>query len=146
MSAKEIKALERHVLEEYNKGKAAAMAVMDELYATDFVMHGSTESEDIHGLKDVKQSMSEYFNAFPDIHYTLDDIVVEGDKAAARCTVTGTHKGEFMGIPPTNKKVKVQAIAIDRVVGGKIVEEWGMSDTLGLMQQLGVVPTPKKGT
>jgi steroid delta-isomerase-like uncharacterized protein len=144
MSTKKIKALERHVLEESNKGKAAALAVMDELYATDFVMHGSTESEDIHGLKNVKQSMSEYYNAFPDLHYTLDDMVVEGDKVAIRCTGTGTHKGEFMGIPPTNKKVKLQAIAIDRVVGGKIVEEWGISDTLSLMQQLGVVPTPKK--
>ena len=146
MSVKEIKALERRVFEENNKGKAAAMAVMDELYATDFVMHGSTESEDIHGLKNVKQSMREYLNAFPDLHYTLDDIIVEGDKVVVRCTVTGTHKGEFMGIRPTNKKVKVQAIAIDRVVGGKIVEEWGMYDTLGLMQQLGVVPTPNKGT
>jgi len=110
--------------------------VMDELYAADFVMHGSTESEDIHGLRNVKRSMSEYLNAFPDLHYALDDIIVEGEKAVVRCTVTGAHKGEFMGIPPTNKKVKVQAIAIDRVVGGKIVEEWGMSDTLGLMQQL----------
>ena len=144
MSAKEIKALERHVLEENNKGKAAAMAVMDELYATDFVMHGSTESEDVHGLKDVKQSMSEYFNAFPDIHYTLDDIVVEGDKAVVRCTVTGTHKGEFMGIPPTNKKVTVWAMSIYRIAGGKFVESWEMMDTLGMMQQLGVVPTPKK--
>jgi steroid delta-isomerase-like uncharacterized protein len=144
MSTKKIKALERHVLEENNKGKTAALAVMDELYATDFVMHGSTESEDIHGLKNVKQSMSEYYNAFPDLHYTLDDMVVEGDKVVIRCTGTGTHKGEFMGIPPTNKKVKLQAIAIDRVVGGKIVEEWGISDTLSLMQQLGVVPTPKK--
>jgi steroid delta-isomerase-like uncharacterized protein len=146
MSAKEIKALERRVFEENNKGKAAAMAVMDELYAADFVMHGSIESEDIHGLRNVKQSMNEYLNAFPDLHYALDDMIVEGDKVVVRCTVTGTHKGEFMGVPPTNRKVKVQAIAIDRVVGGKIVEEWGLSDTLGLMQQLGVVPTPNKGT
>jgi len=146
MSSKGIKALARRVFEENNKGKAAAMAVMDELYAADFVVHGSAEGEDIHGLKNVKQSMREYLNAFPDLHYALDDMIVEGDKVVVRCTVTGTHKGEFMGIPPTNKKVKVQAIAIDRVVGGKIVEEWGMSDTLGLMQQLGVVPTPNKGT
>jgi steroid delta-isomerase-like uncharacterized protein len=144
MSPEEIKALERHIIEEHNKGKVAAMAVMDEVLATDFVMHGNTESEDIHGLKNVKQSMAEYFNAFPDIHYTLDDIIVEGDKAVIRCTMIGTHKGEFMGIPPTNKKVKVREIGIDRVVGGKIVEEWGISDTLDLMQQLGVVPMPKK--
>ncbi len=144
MSVEEIKALERRCLGEFSKGKAAAMAVMDELYAADFVMHGSTESEDIHGLEGVKQSMSEYYDAFPDIHYTLDDIVVEGDKAVVRCTVTGTHKGEFMGVPPTNKKVKVQGIAIDRVVGGKVVEEWGVVDMLGLMRQLGLAPSPKK--
>jgi steroid delta-isomerase-like uncharacterized protein len=146
MSVREIKALARRVFEENNKGKAAAMAVMDELYAADFVVHGSTEGEDIRGLRNVKHSMSEYLNAFPDLHYALDDLIVEGDKVVVRCTVTGTHKGEFMGVPPTNRKVKLQAIAIDRVVGGKIVEEWGLSDTLGLMQQLGVVPTPDKGT
>ena len=146
MPIKEIKALMRHVFEENNKGKTAALALMDELYATDFVIHGSTESEDIHGLKDAKQSMNEFLNAFPDLRYTLDDMVVEGNKVAIRCTVTGTHKGEFMGIPSTNKKIKVQAFAIDRVVDGKIVEEWGIYDTLDLMQQLGVVPTPKKGT
>jgi len=144
MSAKENKAIVRRLFEELNKGKAAAMSVIDELYATDYVVHGSTESEDIRGLKDFKQSTSKYYNAFPDLHYTLDDMVVEGDKVAVRCTVTCTHKGEFMGIPPTNKKVKVQLIAIERVVGGKIVEDWGISDTLDLMQQLGVVPTPKK--
>ena len=72
-------------------------------------------------------------------------MVVEGDKVATRCTMTGTHKGEFMGIPPTNKKVTVWAISIDRVAGGKFVEEWGTYDTLGLMKQLGIVPKPGKG-
>lgn len=144
MSAKEIRSLERRFFEESNRGKAATLAIMDELYATDFVMHGNTESEEIRGLKNVKQSMSEYLNAFPDLHYTLDDIIVEGDKAAVRCTVTGTHRGEFMGVPATNRKVKVQAFAIDRVAGGKIVEEWGMHDALGMMQQLGIVPKSNK--
>jgi predicted ester cyclase len=87
-----------------NKGKAAALAAMDETYTNDFVGHGGG-GEDIRGLKDFKQSMSEVFNAFPDIHFTIDDIVVEGDKATARHTWTGTHKGEIRGIPPTNKKV-----------------------------------------
>ena len=131
MSAKENKALVRRLFEEFNKGKAAAMAAIDRWI-------------DIPDLKDFKQMESEIFDAFPDMHVTIDDMVAEGDKVAARVTMTGTHKGEFMGIPPTNKKVQVQAIAIDRVVGGKIVEEWGIFDTQGLMQQLGVVPTPKK--
>jgi len=143
MSAKEIKALMRRLVAESNKGKAAAMAAIDELCAADVVIHGA--SEDIRGLKDYKQSTSESYSAFPDVHYTIDDMVVEGDKVATRLTMTGTHKGEFMGIPPTNKKVTVWAITIYRIAGGKFVEGWEMSDTLVLMQQLGLVPKPGKG-
>ena len=141
MSAKDLKALMRRFIKEWNKGKAAAMAVIDEMYATNFVSHGD---EDIRGIKNVKKSTSEEFSAFPDLHFTIDDMVAEGDKVAARITMTGTHKGEYMGAPPTNKKITIRAIAIERFAGGKIVEEWGMTNTLGLMQQLGVVPTPKK--
>jgi len=141
MSARDLKALTRRFIEEWNKGKAAAMAVIDEMYATNFVSHGD---EDIRGIKNVKQSTSEEFSAFPDLHLTIDDMVVEGDKVAARITMTGTHKGEYMGAPPTNKKITIRAITIERFAGGKVVEEWGMYDTLSLMQQLGVVPTPKK--
>jgi steroid delta-isomerase-like uncharacterized protein len=141
MSVKEIRALVRRSIEEYNKGKTDAMAVMDELYTTNFVMHG--DGEEIRGIKNLKQSMSEAFSAFPDAHYTIDDMVVEGDKVATRLTVTGTHKGEFMGIPPTNKKVKVWAMTIYRVSGGKFVESWEMADTMSMMQQLGVILTPK---
>ena len=143
MSAKEIKALTRRFVEEYNKGKAAANAVTDELFATNFVMHGSA-GEEIRGIKNIKQSGSEGFRAFPDYHLTIDDMVVEGDKVAIRATLTGTHKGEFMGIPPTNKKVTVWAMCIYRIAGGKFVESWEMMDMLGMMQQLGLVLTPKK--
>ncbi|MCP8314023.1 MAG: ester cyclase [archaeon] len=71
-------------------------------------------------------------------------MVVEGDKVAVRVTESGTHKGEFMGIPPTNKKWTVWGIFIDRVAGGKIVEEWGVFDALSWMKQLGLVPKPEK--
>jgi len=141
MSAKDLKALMRRFIEEWNKGKATAMAVIDEMYATNFVSHGD---KDIRGIKNVKKSTSEEFSAFPDLHFTIDDMVAEGDKVAARITMTGTHKGEYMGAPPTNKKIRIKAITIERFAGGKIVEEWGMADTLSLMQQLGAVPTPKK--
>jgi len=141
MSAKEIRALVRRFVEESNKGRAAAMAVIDELFATNIVYHGGG-GEEIRGLKDYKQS-SESYNALPDFHFTIDDMVVEGDKVAVRFTLTGTHKGEIMGIPPTNKKLTMWGIIIYRVVGGKFVEGWERADTLGLMQQLGVVPTPE---
>ena len=145
MSAKEIKALTRRIYEEWNKGKATTMAGIDETYATNYVFHSGIGS-DIRGLKDFKQYMSAYYDALSDIYWTLDDMVVEGDKVAARWTFTGTHKGELMGIPPTNKKVTVWGISIDRISGGKFVEGWARFDTLGLMQQLGAIPKPKKGT
>jgi len=133
MSAKENKALVRRLFEEYNKGKAAAMAEID-------------RSIDIPDLKHFKQMESEAFSAFPDMHVTIDDMVAEGDKVAARVTMTGTHKGEYMGVPPTNKKVTFSLIFIDRFAGGKIVEDHGQYDALGLMRQLGLthIPTPKK--
>ena len=80
------------------------MAVIDELYAADFVWHRGT-GEVINSLKNYKQSQSEFFDAFPDLHLSIDDMVVEGDKAAVRWTLTGTHRGERWGVPPTNKKV-----------------------------------------
>jgi predicted ester cyclase len=131
MSAKENKGLMRRFFNEYNKGKAAAMAAID-------------RSIDTRDLKDFKQMESEAFDAFPDMHVTIDDMVAEGDKVATRVTMTGTHKGEYMGIPPTSKKVTVSGIFIDRYAGGKIVEDHGEYSALDLMRQLGLVPTPKK--
>jgi predicted ester cyclase len=144
MSAKEIEALERRLYEEYNKGKAAALAVIDELYATDTIQHSST-GEDIRGIENYKHHVSEFCNAFPDLHFTIGDLVAEGDKVAVRLTGTGTNKGAFRGIPPTNRKVTVWMIQIDRIAGGKFMEGWSRYDTLGLMQQLGLIPTPGKG-
>jgi steroid delta-isomerase-like uncharacterized protein len=144
MSTKDLKALTRRFFDECNKGKAAAMGVMDEFYATDVVFHSGT-GENIHGLKDYKQHISEQFSAFPDLHFTIDDMIAEGNKKATRLTMTGTHKGEYKGIPATNRKVTVWLITVAHCnAAGKIMEEWHKYDTLGVMQQLGVVPTPKK--
>lgn len=140
MSAEEIKALARRWFEEANKGKAAFMAVIDELHATDIVCHGGG-GEETRGLKDLKRDLIEWFNAFPDLHFTVSDMVVEGDKVAIRYTWTGTHKGEIQGILPTNKKVTMWEIQIDRIAGGKFAEIWARYDTLSFMQQLGIVST-----
>jgi len=143
MSTKENKALMRRFFEEWNKGKAAIMADVDKGCANDIVAHSSTGRE-MRGLKDFKQFLSGIWDAFPDIHYTLDDLFIEGDKAVLRYSWTGTHKGSLMGIPPTNKKVTMWAIEIYRFVNGKLVEAWGRIDTFGLTQQLGAIPTPRK--
>jgi steroid delta-isomerase-like uncharacterized protein len=144
LMSEENKALERRLYEEYNKGKATAFAVIDELYATDTIQHISTGQE-ILGIENYKQHVSEFSSAFPDLQFTIDDMIAEGDKVALRVTATGTNKGAFRGIPPTNKKVTLSMIQIDRVAVGKFVEGWSRYDTLGLMQQLGLIPTPGKG-
>jgi steroid delta-isomerase-like uncharacterized protein len=143
MSTNENKALERRWFKAFDNGKDAVMAVIDELYSNDFVLHSAT-GEDMHGLKATKKYMDEIFSAFPDIHMKLDDAVAEGDKVAVRFTVTGTHKGKFMGAPATNEKMTMWSIQIDRIANGKFVEGWERTDTLGIMQQLGLIPKPKR--
>ncbi len=81
-----------------------------------------------------------YLTAFPDLHFTIEDIVAEGDTVVVRSTARGTHQGELMGIPLTGKQVAVSGISITRIANGKAVEEWFNGDDLGLLQQLGVVP------
>jgi predicted ester cyclase len=143
MKAEEIKALERRNFETMNKGKEAVMKWVDEDCAPDYVLHSSV-GRDIRGHENNKRFCSDLYDALPDMHFTVDDMVVEGDKAVVRYTMTGTHKGAYMGIPPTNRKITIWAIEIDRVAGGKFIESWVRVDTLGFMQQLGIIPVPKK--
>ena len=79
------------------------------------------------------------FNAFPDIHFTIDDMIAEGDKVVVRFTVRGTHQGDYLGVPPTGKQFAVNGIAIHRIVDGREVEVWDCVDILGMLQQLGAI-------
>jgi steroid delta-isomerase-like uncharacterized protein len=81
--------------------------------------------------------------AFPDCHITREDVIAEGDKVVTRFTFSGTHRGEFMGIPATGKQFSITAIAIARIADGKLVEWWENADVMGLMQQLGALPAPE---
>ncbi len=139
MSLEENKAIERRFFEEVvNNGE---LAVIDELFAANFVDHSALPgtAADREGTK---QFFAMAHSAFPDFHSTLEDMFAEGDKVVQRFTARGTHKGEFMGIPPTGKQVTITGIAIHRITGGKIVENWVSMDMLGALQQLGVVPPP----
>lgn len=133
------KALARRSWEEaFNKGN---LALIDELYAPNVLNHNPMPGQP-QGREGVKYAVTFFRKAFPDFRMTIDDMIAEGDKVMARFTCSGTHKGELMGIPPTNKPVKVEVIDILRIAGGKIVERWGLIDNMGLMQQLGAVPAP----
>ena len=126
--------------EVFNKKNRAAI---DEFIDPNHVDHAAPPGTP-GGLEGAKQTLTMYLTAFPDLYFTVEDIIAEGDKVVTRLTARGTQQGEFMGIPPTGKKATVKAIDINRIVGGKSIEHWLEMDTLGLMQQLGVVPTPAK--
>jgi predicted ester cyclase len=96
-----------------------------------------------HGIEGTRQFFTMVFSAFPDVRVTTEDMIAEGDRVVTRDSGLGTHTGAYMGIPPTGKQVRFSFINIYRLQDGKIVEHWTEADNLGLMQQLGVVPSPR---
>jgi steroid delta-isomerase-like uncharacterized protein len=126
----------------YERINAGDIAGFGDLVADDFVEHQGAGGP---GFPATKEGTLEFFRvllaAFPDWRMTVEDLIAGEDKTVARVTVTGTHKGEFMGVPPTGTHVEVQLIDIMRFDGaGLVSEHWGVADMLSLMQQLGVVP------
>jgi len=140
MSAEENKAIIRRWIEEaWNNGN---VNIADEIYAPNFVAKDINDPNKVlRGPEGIKQSVIATRAAFPDIHFTIDHLIAEGEKVVGAFTISGTHKGNLLGIPPTGKKVVFTAIDIWRFESGRIVERCLASvDRLGLMQQLGVVP------
>ena len=133
------KAIINRLYEEvWNKGN---LEVIDEIQTTNYVDHGPSSTDITNGLEEFKQLVTMYRNSFPDLNFAVEEIFAIEDKVARRWTVTGTHQGELMGIPPTGKQVVVAGISISRINGGKIEETWDAWDTGDLLRQLGVIPT-----
>ena len=129
------KARIRRVIEQaYSRGD---LSVVDEVAATDLVIHAP--SQDIRGREGAKQYVSMLRAAFPDLHFTVEDQIAEGDMVVTRWTAKGTHRGSFQGIPATNREIRLMGTDIDRMTDGKVVECWAHVDELGLMQQLGAI-------
>ncbi len=141
MSAEGNKALIHEIIEEvWNKGDLEAV---DRYFAPDYVDHSPLPGQ-APGSEGYKQAVVAMREAFPDLRLTLEDILAEGDKVAFRYTMEGTHQGDFMGIPPTGKPFSVGGMIFARIAEGKAVERWANLDTLGLMQQLGAIPSPEQ--
>jgi predicted ester cyclase len=136
MSTEENKTLMRRGYEALNERN---LAIFDELATPDFVFHNA--SMRIEGLEAFKQFFSMWILAFPDLHFTIHDIIAEGEAVVVRHTARGTHQGELMGIAPTGKQVTSTGIVICHVVNGKAVAEWMNADTLGILQQIGAIPS-----
>jgi len=139
MSLEKNKALVRRLIEAWNTRN---WGVFDEVMAPNCIDHYALPGQK-PGREGYREAQINVTNAFPDVQFTIEGMIAEGDKVAVRLTFSGTHKGEFMGIAPTNKQVTVPEVSIWRIVGGKLVEEWGFGDRLGFMLQLGVMPPMK---
>jgi steroid delta-isomerase-like uncharacterized protein len=127
---------QRWFTEVMNEGN---LEVIDELCSQDFVDHNPLPgtSPDFAGLKDF---VTQVRSAFPDIETTAEDILVEGDRLAVRSTIRGTHKGDFMGIPASGKKVEVSNYDFVRFENDQAAEHWGTIDSAALMEQIGATP------
>jgi steroid delta-isomerase-like uncharacterized protein len=137
MSTEQNKANVRRFFEEgWNQGN---MAIFDELLASTYVEHDP--SGPTHGPEGFKQYYATFRTAYPDTHITIEDQFAEGDTVVTRWRATGTHQGPLMGIPPSGKHVTISGMSYTRIENGKTVEDWVNLDTLGMLQQLGVIPT-----
>jgi steroid delta-isomerase-like uncharacterized protein len=129
----------RRLFEEiWNSGD---LAVANEIVDTNMVDHVTRPGNPI-GSEGFKQSVNMFRSAFPDLEITNDDQIAAGDKVAVLWTARGTHLGELMGIAPTGKRIEVRGMYMYRLAGGKLVERAGARDMLGLLQQIGAIPTP----
>ena len=124
--------------EAFNQGNLAAV---EDLLAPDSISHITAWGLPNNRMG-LKQLIASFRLAFPDLHCTVEDEIREGDKFAAHWTMRGTHKGSFLGNPPTGRPVEVQGIIFARTENGRIVEDWTLIDQLGILQQIGLVPPP----
>ena len=138
MSTEENKELCRRFFEEvFNK---LDQNTATEIISPRFVTHHPAYPEGIHGIEGVNQVIATFRGGLPDLQYTIQDMIAEGDKVVVRWIAHGTHQGTFLGIPPTGKKVAATGIDIFRIAFGKLEEAWVNSDILGLLQQIGAIP------
>ena len=133
MSQEDNKAVVRRLVEDlFNTGE---LDVVDEVFADDYVDH-TASPPDLPGPENVRRSVSEWLDAFPDTVSAAQDVIAEGDGVAARWSTRATHRGEFMGVPPTGGRIDVTWFGIFRLSGGRIVESWDTFNVAEVMQQL----------
>ena len=127
---------DRHNEEELNQGD---LSVVEEIFAPGYVRH-VTGLPDVVGREAEKQFAAAVRAGFPDIHFKIEDRLVDGNRLFVHWTAKGTHQGEYMGIPATGKPVTVAGMVMHRIDEGQIQESWDIIDNLCMLQQLGVVP------
>jgi steroid delta-isomerase-like uncharacterized protein len=132
------KAIIRRLYEEvWNKRK---LEVISEIISPSHALHAPNVAGSAVGPEAYKRQLMAFLAGYSDLHWTIEDLIAEGDKVVACWTISGTHRGEYLGIPATNKKVSVDGITIHHIANGKIMDSYSNWDALSMMQQLEVVP------
>jgi len=129
-----------HLFDELDKKN---YGIFKELSSPDAKLYAAGSFEPIT-IEEILPVIPMWYEAFPDYAHSVKDVIAKGDKVAVRCTYSGTHEGEFMGIPATGNTMEYGGLGIFQIKEGKIVEGWFMEDMLWLMQQLGMELKPKK--
>jgi steroid delta-isomerase-like uncharacterized protein len=129
--------IRRALLEAWGGGN---LDVLDELVAEDYVGHEGSQPEPVRGRAALKALMASFREAIPDLTYEIEDQLAEGEKVATKWRGSGTQSGELLGVPATGRRVSFGGISIERVVDGRVVEDWSYWDVAGLMRQLGAAP------
>jgi len=139
MSVDENKALTRRFIQVWAPGN---LSVLDELAAPDIMVIYPVLGEPVRGAVAFKQLLAHFHAACPDVEISVQEQIAEGDSVVTRWNVRGTHRGEFLGVPPAGRPLGWTGITIHRLVGGRVMEERGEEDALGLMRQTGVMHDP----
>lgn len=141
-TTEENKALFRRMYEEgMNEGN---LAVTDELISPECINHEAPPGVENRGPESLRLVITMLRTAFPDLHFTIEELISEGDIVAGRLTMSGTHEGPLMGMPPTGRPVRQSHMHFVRMSGGKAVAHWGVRDDVGMMRQMGVIPPPDR--
>jgi len=139
MSAEESKAIMRRFWDVWEQGN---VEFLDELLAPEYINHTLAAPDLPPGPEGVKEVVSMFHSAMPDLRVVVEDMIAEGDKVATRYALEGTHEGELFGAAPTGKQLSIKSITLERVSEGKIIEHWRVTDELDMMRQLDVIPPP----
>jgi len=139
MSSEQNKELVRRSFEAINSGDFAAT---QELFAPEYRLHVSYAPVPLDRDASVA-SWGPFFAAFPDLHHAIEDLAAEGEWVVARLAITGTHQGDFMGVPPTGKAITSSSISFFRCAEGRVVEQRTQFDAMAMMQQIGAIPAPE---
>jgi len=137
MSAEESKAIMRRFWDAWEQGN---VDLLDELLAPEYINHTLAAPDLPPGPEGVKEVVSMFHSAMPDLRVVIEDMIAEGEKVATRYALEGTHRGHLFGAAPTGKQLSIKSITLERVSDGKIKEHWRNTDEVGMMRQLGAMP------